>query len=472
MGFGFFKKNTYADIIFMNGKIYTQDPELPWTDAVACKDGKVLVTGNYEAMGELEGDDTEIYDLKGKYMFPGFIDAHSSTVLATFKDTYLELDPAWDLDTCLGEITNYCDDLYDGSTAFAYGFNESLLDDIESPEEVRKILDEVETDKPVVMLGEGGHSLLLNTVAAEIVKTICEDEGVEHPGMSFILDALTVFDPEELEENYNTEKERLTDKGYTAVFNSFSPSYFDNVYRSMLLERIGESDSINQKFYGSYFINRPVNPKFVIAVLNAGRTFCSELEGLIHFNFLKISAGGEENPVEFTAEYLNDLCLAVADKGYSIHIDAMDKETLLKAYAAFNLVRSKGYSKISLVIASDIKAEKEELEEFDYADTFVLTYGSDRLNTSVFSHSSGAHDAVDKLTTEAAAIIGERDKMGSIEKGKNADFTVFAEDILHTDLRTFSRLHADMTVIGGEIVYDVDQENYDEMVNLLMNMQV
>ena len=471
MGFGFFKKNTYADIIFMNGKIYTQDPELPWTDAVACKDGKVLVTGNYQAMDDLKGEDTEIYDLKGKYMFPGFIDAHSSTVLATFKDSYLELDPSWDMDTCLGEITNYCDELYDGSTAFAYGFNESLLDDI-LPEDFTKILDEVETENPVVMLGEGGHSLLLNTVAAEIVRTICEDEGVDHPGLSFILDALTVFDPEELEESYGAEEERLTDKGFTAVFNSYSPSYFDSVYRSMLLERIGESDSINQKFYGSYYINRPVNPKFAVAVLNSERTFCSELGGLIHFNCLKISAGGEENPVEFTSEYLNSLCLAVADKGYDIHIDALDKETLLKAYTAFNLVRSKGYSKITLVIASDIKAEKEELEEFDYADTFVLTYASDKLNNSVFSHSKSAHDAVYRLTSEAAAIIGEKENMGSIEQGKNADFTVFAEDILHTDLKTFSRLHADITVIGSEIVYDVDQENYDEMVNLLMNMQM
>ena len=63
-------------------------------------------------------------------------------------------------------------------------------------------------------------------------------------------------------------------------------------------------------------------------------------------------------------------------------------------------------------------------------------------------------------------------RMGSIEKGKDADFTVFEEDILHTDLKTFSRLHADMTVVGGEIVYDVDRENFDEMVSLLMNMQM
>ena len=445
---------------------------MPWTDAVACKDGKVMVTGNYQAMGELEGNDTEVYDLNGKYMFPGFIDAHSSTVLATFKDTFLELDSAWDLDTCLGEITNYCDDLPEGATAFAYGFNESLLESYSSPDEYSRIPDEVETDKAVVMLGENGHALLLNSVAKEMLNTICQDEGVEQPGISFILDSLMIFDPEQLMENFADEEERLTDKGYTAVFNSFSPSYFDNVYRSILLENIGDSNSINQKFYGSFYMSRPVNPKYAVAVLNAGRTFCSELEGLMHFNCLKISAGGEDNPAEFSSEYLNELCLAVADKGYNIHVDALDKETLLKTYAAFNLVRSKGYSKISLVIASDIKPEKEELEAFDYAHTFCLTYASDKLNNSVFSHSTSAHDAVDNLTINAAKIIGENNRMGSIEKGKDADFTVFEEDILHTDLKTFSRLHADMTVVGGEIVYDVDRENFDEMVSLLMNMQM
>ena len=37
MAFGFFKKVEAADLILHNGHVFTQNPELPWASAVACK---------------------------------------------------------------------------------------------------------------------------------------------------------------------------------------------------------------------------------------------------------------------------------------------------------------------------------------------------------------------------------------------------------------------------------------------------
>lgn len=43
MAFGLFKKKNRADIIYMNGHIYTQDPgHCRWRRAAACKDGRVM----------------------------------------------------------------------------------------------------------------------------------------------------------------------------------------------------------------------------------------------------------------------------------------------------------------------------------------------------------------------------------------------------------------------------------------------
>ena len=55
MAFGLFKKKNRADIIYMNGHIYTQDPALPWATAVACKDGRVMAVGDFEGMEEYTG---------------------------------------------------------------------------------------------------------------------------------------------------------------------------------------------------------------------------------------------------------------------------------------------------------------------------------------------------------------------------------------------------------------------------------
>ena len=66
MAFGFFKKQAVADIIFMNGKVYTQNPEQPWAEAVAVVDGEILAVGDTEEiMEDFEGDDTEVVDLEG-----------------------------------------------------------------------------------------------------------------------------------------------------------------------------------------------------------------------------------------------------------------------------------------------------------------------------------------------------------------------------------------------------------------------
>ena len=89
MAFGFFKKKeTYADRVFHNGHIYTMDVNMPWVDAVAVADGKVLAVGSFSEMDGIINDDTEVVDLKEKYMFPGFIDIHHSPVMQMMESDY------------------------------------------------------------------------------------------------------------------------------------------------------------------------------------------------------------------------------------------------------------------------------------------------------------------------------------------------------------------------------------------------
>ena len=50
MAFGFFKKSQKADLIIYNGVIRTVNPERPNVSAVACKDGRIIATGDIENM--------------------------------------------------------------------------------------------------------------------------------------------------------------------------------------------------------------------------------------------------------------------------------------------------------------------------------------------------------------------------------------------------------------------------------------
>ena len=61
---------------FINGVIYTVNEKKPLTEAIIVEGNKILFTGTNEEAGTRINKDTEILDLNGKLMLPGFIDAH------------------------------------------------------------------------------------------------------------------------------------------------------------------------------------------------------------------------------------------------------------------------------------------------------------------------------------------------------------------------------------------------------------
>ena len=126
MAFGFFKKTITADTIFHNGHIFTQDPELPWADAVAVKDEAILGVGNFSEMDAITGKDTCLIDLEGKFMFPGFIDAHRSPVLKVFQDQYLDLTDCHTTDDVLSAVSAWAEEHEDAEVLFGYGYRDDL----------------------------------------------------------------------------------------------------------------------------------------------------------------------------------------------------------------------------------------------------------------------------------------------------------------------------------------------------------
>lgn len=469
MAFGFFKKKDFADIIFKDGHVYTQDPEFPWASAVACKEGKVLAVGDFEGMDEITGEETAIIDLNGRYMFPGFIDVHGTPVLKAFEDLYMQIDPIWDLDTVLEMVEEYADSCEE-EIIFGVGFDEKILADYDEPEDACKLLDEIANDRPVILLSASGYHCWLNTLADGIVTEAADDAELEFITAAFALHVLAPFDFEQVEECVHGVLEDLTDKGITSFLDLCAPEYFSGLFRDCMLGMLGESETLTQRYFGSLYVNRPLAPKLVSHKISEADTTCMELCGLINFDMLKLEVSSDEDLAYFPEDALKEICIGTADKGYAIHIDALDDEAAELAAATFDLLRAKGYKKNTFVMATDSKLDKPE--DFEGEEDFITTWPTDYLNQSVFSHSSSVSEAVDNLTIRAAKILGKEKEFGSIEQGKNADFTVFEENPFDRDLKYFSGMHADMTVIDSMVVYDVEEENAREMYKMMTGMQV
>lgn len=66
-----------ADTIWYGGPIVTVNDRAPSTEAVAVKDGRIVMVGKKDAVLKAErGPTTELRDLAGRTLVPGFIDPH------------------------------------------------------------------------------------------------------------------------------------------------------------------------------------------------------------------------------------------------------------------------------------------------------------------------------------------------------------------------------------------------------------
>jgi predicted amidohydrolase YtcJ len=68
--------NGTADLVFVNGPVYTVDASRRWAGAVAVRSGTIVAVGTDDDVRAWTGAHTEVVDLAGRMVLPGFQDAH------------------------------------------------------------------------------------------------------------------------------------------------------------------------------------------------------------------------------------------------------------------------------------------------------------------------------------------------------------------------------------------------------------
>lgn len=83
-----------ADLLLINGKIWTVDTSKPKAQAVAVAKSRILAVGSNLQIEEFKGPDTQVIDLEGKLVLPGFNDSHTHFVNAGFNLMGVDLKDA------------------------------------------------------------------------------------------------------------------------------------------------------------------------------------------------------------------------------------------------------------------------------------------------------------------------------------------------------------------------------------------
>jgi predicted amidohydrolase YtcJ len=75
-GVGVASAQGVADLVLVNGRVYTLDAQRPWAEAVAIQGERIVAVGRSAEIRKLVGAATKVLDLAGAFVTPGFNDAH------------------------------------------------------------------------------------------------------------------------------------------------------------------------------------------------------------------------------------------------------------------------------------------------------------------------------------------------------------------------------------------------------------
>ena len=161
-----------ADVIYINGYIYTADQYDTICEAIAIQNGYIIATGSTQEINNSQYVDnyTVIYDLQGKTMMPGIIDAHLHTFWGGMQLSSCNLNyQSLTVDDTLAIIQQYLDNdsvHNSGSWLQVRGWLRQEVLPI-GTDITRFDLDKLNTQRPIILFSNDCHTLVANSIALE-----------------------------------------------------------------------------------------------------------------------------------------------------------------------------------------------------------------------------------------------------------------------------------------------------------------
>ncbi|WP_428029932.1 amidohydrolase [Ancylobacter sp.] len=152
-----------ADFVFHNGPVYTVATAAAWADAVAVRGNTIVHVGDAAGALAMAGPKTQVIDLKGRLLMPGFVEGHTHPFLGAFLTSGLDLQLA-NLDEVLAAIKTYAKENPTGPIR-GFGWRVDMFPP-EGPN--RAELDAILPDRPAFFFAIDGHSLWVNSKALEM----------------------------------------------------------------------------------------------------------------------------------------------------------------------------------------------------------------------------------------------------------------------------------------------------------------
>jgi hypothetical protein len=537
-----------ANIVLVNGGIYTVDAERGWVEAMAIRDGEIVVVGSNESVETYMGASTEVIDLSGSMALPGLHDTHPLEGGYLLRQCDLSEDGS-SVDAIV-QILRHCVSESDDEWIVGFGLDLALFG-LDGPD--KSLLDDIAPDRLFFVIAGDGHTVLVNSRVLELAGITSETpdpaDGVierraetDEPSGAMretAYDFVDALRPQrQLDESVDAMRDAL------AAMHAVGITSFNDVWAGELelqvyqaIERAGDlkmrivnsiiDEGVFQKHVGEDFER----------VLAARDDYASEL---INNDSIKIMVDGvvegetaalvepyvgldHKGVLNHTSEELRQRVARYDAMGLQIHMHTIGDGAVRAGLDAIEYARGVNagntlsndlrhtLSHLELVHADDIG----RFSELDVSASFTAAWAFpsvwmtnltlpvlgqervDRLFPIGSVHRAGAvvvggsdwiygplnpldsievaitrqdpddaeglvgntgdsidlATAIDAYTRNAAWVMHQEDKVGSIEVGKRADIVVLDRNLFEIPATEISDASVRFTIFDGEIVY-------------------
>jgi hypothetical protein len=182
----------HPDAVYLRGRVYTLAGQRPSAEALAVWRGRVVAVGAEQEVPSVAGPHTEVVDLEGGTVLPGFHDAHCHILLFGLSLVEVSLRGCRSVAEVVQRVAERARELGPGRWVRGGGYDQNLLAERRHP--TRQDLDPVSPHNPVWLYHVSGHMGVANSRALELAGItagtpdppggrVVRDEGGEPTGL-------------------------------------------------------------------------------------------------------------------------------------------------------------------------------------------------------------------------------------------------------------------------------------------------
>jgi len=291
--------------VYVNGRIYTSNPEQPWAEAMIIDEEEIAFVGSTaDAENHVKKRATRI-DLDGKFLMPGIIDGHTHPGLVAIlaeEETGASL-PQDSKESLMKFLTEYSKN----AEGFIVTMGEWNVEHFLPHGPHKRDLDAIFPNKPVILFDNSGHTTWLNSRALAMFKITKDTPDVSDDISYFVRDEngeptgwakefalipyvgnTTLPSRDYMKTIVKRFVDFLSSRGVTTLMDAGSLEWSDEIYD--VVAELESEGNLPVRYEGSYHI---YDPKQLDGAVDAVMDYRKRFGGkLLTFNTVKIHYDG------------------------------------------------------------------------------------------------------------------------------------------------------------------------------------